>query len=185
MPGGASKLRDVRKLADTRSTLDLDIPVAELPGLPEELLSGDGYVHAQLQFGREQGYMVAQVALSGQLQLICQRCMAPMPLRIDSSSPVLLLESEAEAQGAPAEWETYLAAEGRLSPAALAAEELLLALPIVPLHVDALACAAHSAAQAVLRADAAAAAALPTGEATTRPFADLRALLERDAKSKK
>lgn len=193
MPGGASKLRDVRKLADARATLVLDIPVAELPGLPGELVCGSGELHAQVQFGREQGFMVAQVALRGELELICQRCMRPMPLPIASSSPVLLVESEADAEAAPVEWETYLAAEGRLSLAALAAEELLLALPVVPLHADggcpAIAAQAPApiapgpvptAAVAGTSGDAAGAGE----QATTRPFADLRALLDGSAKAK-
>ena len=109
MPGGASKLRDVRKLADARAVFELDIPVAQLPGLPAELISGGGQVQAHLQFGREQGFAVAQVGLKAQLQLICQRCMAPMRLPIETSSPVLLVESERQAEAAPAEWETFLA----------------------------------------------------------------------------
>ncbi len=184
MPGGASKLRDVRKLADARATLDLDIPVAELPGLPGELISGGGQLHARVQFGREQGFMVAQVALQGQLELICQRCMGPMPLPIETSSPVLLIESEAEAEAAPVEWETYLAAEGRLSLAALAAEELLLALPVVPLHADASACEASAGRAPVRNADPASQPQGATEQATVRPFADLRALLDGGAKTK-
>jgi uncharacterized protein len=185
MPGGASKLRDVRKLADARATLDLDIPVAELPGLPVELISRGGQVHAQLHFGREQGFMVAQVALRGQLELICQRCMGPMPVPIETSSPVLLIESEADAEAAPVEWETYLAAEGRLSFEALAAEELLLALPVVPLHADSSACEASAGRSAQARAGEP--APPPQGasdQATARPFADLRALLDGAAKTK-
>jgi uncharacterized protein len=186
MPGGASKLRDVRKLADARATLDLDIPVAELPGLPGELIRAAGKVHARLQFGREQGFMVAQVALRAQLELICQRCMGPMPVPIEISSPVLLIESEADAEAAPVEWETYLAAEGRLSLAALAAEELLLALPVVPLHADSSAC--ESAAGRAPPAPNAAVVSQPESageQATVRPFADLRALLDGGAKTKK
>jgi len=184
MPGGASKLRDVRKLADARATLDLEIPVAELPGLPGELMSGDGQVHAHVQFGREQGFMVAQVALRAQLELICQRCMGPMRLPIETSSPVLLVESEADAEAAPVEWETYLAAEGRLSVAALAAEELLLALPVVPLHADSDACVAAGKPPAAPDAQPAP-QAQPAGEqATVRPFADLRALLDGGGKTK-
>ena len=177
MPGGASKLRDVRKLADARATLDLEIPVAELPGLPGELVSGAGYVHAHLQFGREQGFMVAQVALRAQLELICQRCMGPMPMPIETSSPVLLIESEADAEAAPVEWETYLAAEG--------AEELLLALPVVPLHADSSACEAAAGRAVEARNAAAASPPQSAGEATVRPFADLRALLDGGAKTKK
>ncbi|HEY3730914.1 MAG TPA: YceD family protein [Steroidobacteraceae bacterium] len=185
MSGGASKLRDVRKLADARAILELDIPLAELPGLPVELISGDSVVHARLQFGREQGYMVAQVTLKAPLELICQRCMGPMPLTIESSSAALLIESEAEAEAVPVEWETYLAAEGRLSPAALAAEELLLALPVVPLHADAEACAGAAGRPTEARDSAPAVPAASVGEqATVRPFADLRALLDSGAKSK-
>jgi uncharacterized protein len=185
MPGAASKLRDVRKLADARATLDLDIPVAELPGLPGEMILGGGQVHARVQFGREQGFMVAQVALRAQLELVCQRCMGPMPVPIETSSPVLLVESEADAEAAPVEWETYLAAEGRLSLAALAAEELLLALPVVPLHPDSGECEASAGRPTALRGSE---PAMPpqaaTGEATVRPFADLRALLDGGGKTK-
>jgi uncharacterized protein len=163
----------------------LEIPVAELPGLPGELVSGAGYVHAHLQFGREQGFMVAQVALRAQLELICQRCMGPMPMPIETSSPVLLIESEADAEAAPVEWETYLAAEGRLSLAALAAEELLLALPVVPLHADSSACEAAAGRAVEARNAAAASPPQSAGEATVRPFADLRALLDGGAKTKK
>src|ERR1700691_1254171 len=185
MPGGASKLRDVRKLADARATLDLEIPVAELPGLPGELISGSGNVHAHLQFGREQGFMVAQVALRAQLELICQRCMGPMPMPIETSSPVLLIESEADAEAAPVEWETYLAAEGRLSLAALAAEELLLALPVVPLHPDGGPCeAAAGRAAAVRGSQPPLSPQAGSGEATVRAFADLRALLDGGDKTK-
>jgi uncharacterized protein len=185
MPGGASKLRDVRKLADARATIDLDIPVAELPGLPVELICGSAQVHAHLQFGREQGFMVAQVGLRAQLKLVCQRCMGPMPMPIETSSPVLLIESEAEAEAAPVEWETYLAADGRLSLAALAAEELLLALPVVPLHADSGACEASAGRPLAARdAEPAAPTQGASAQAMVRPFADLRALLDGGAKTK-
>jgi uncharacterized protein len=175
MPGGASKLRDVRKLSDARAILDLDIPLAELPGLPVELILSGGPLRAEVQFGREQGFMVAEVAMSGELMLACQRCLGPIRWPVDVRSPVLLVESEADAEGAPPERETYLATEGRLSVAGLAAEELLLALPIVPLHADGGECEEVVAAKAVE----------PVAEqVTARPFADLRALLEQGAKRK-
>jgi uncharacterized protein len=177
MPGGASKLRDVRKLSDARAILDLDIPLAELPGIPVELISGGAPLHVEVQFGREQGLMIAQVALKGELQLVCQRCMGALKWQVDSHSPVLLIESEAQADAAPAQSETYLAAEGRLSIAALAAEELLLALPIVPLHERGAACKEGKSVPAMPEPAA-------SGQVTARPFADLRALLEQGAKPK-
>jgi uncharacterized protein len=178
MPGGASKLRDVRKLSDGRAIVESDIPLAELPGLPIELVCGGGPLHVQVQFGREQGFMIARVALRGELQLICQRCMGPMSWPVDATSSVLLIESEAEADGAPAEWETYLAADGRIAVGALAAEELLLALPIVPSHASGAECGPI---EPIAAPTPAAAAEEPE---MARPFADLRALLEQGTKRK-
>jgi uncharacterized protein len=182
MPGGALKLRDVKKLAETRAAFEFEMPVAELPGLPPELLAGDGRVQVKLRFSREQGFAMADVQLQARLQVICQRCMAPMPLAVETNSPVLVVETEREAEEAPAGWETFLAPEGRLSLEALAAEELLLAVPIVPLHGADSTCAPAEAA-----ANPAAAPHAGRAEeiATARPFADLRALLERGGKAPK
>jgi uncharacterized protein len=184
MSGGAAKLRDVRKLADSRAVFELDFPLLQLPGLPVEFTSGDGSVRARLSFGREQGFAMAQVELAAQLAVTCQRCLAPLQLQVNTSSPVLIVESERQAEEAPAGWETFLAADGRVDFAALVAEELLLALPIVPLHERASECVppeAGAPAQAVEVSEA----LPPSGEtATTRPFADLRALLDRDAVSR-
>ena len=95
---------------------------------------------------------------------------------------MLVVESEREAEDAPAGWETFLAPDGRMSLEALAAEELLLALPIVPLHeVGAECIAAEPVAGDKHRAPAAAEEAV----ATARPFADLKALLERGGKAPK
>jgi uncharacterized protein len=178
MPGGALKLRDVRKLADSRAVFEFDVAVAELPGLPPDLSAGDGRVQVQVRFGREQGFAIADVSLNARLQVLCQRCMAPMPLAVQAHSPVIVVESEREAEDAPAGWETFLAPEGRLSLESLAAEELLLALPIVPLHGADAVCAA---ADAVVR-EAPSSPAAADAVTTARPFADLKALLQRGGK---
>jgi uncharacterized protein len=185
----APKLRDVRKLADSRAVFDLDVALTELPNLPAEYVAAGSSVHAHISFGREQGFAMARLELRATLQATCQRCLASMPLHVEASSPVLIVESEQEAESSPAGWETFLAPEGRLVLEALIGEELLLALPVVPLHAEAMQCA-PAAAQAVaseLAATApvapAVAAAVSAEPAMVRPFADLRALLERGTKS--
>ncbi len=181
MSGGASKLRDVRRLAEARAEFEFDWDAAQLPGLPSELCVGDGRVHARLRFGREQGFAVADVQLNARLEVVCQRCMEPMQLELQTHSPVLLVESEREAEEAPAGWETFLAPEGRLDFRGLVAEELLLAVPIVPLHPVGSQCAAAPAGSgkdATERPE-------PIAEATVRPFADLRALLKSADKAAK
>ena len=182
MSGGALKLRDVRKLADSRAAFEFQVPVAELPGMPADVSAGGGQVQVRVHFGREQGFAMADVTLSAQLQVICQRCMAPMALSVQTHSPVLVVESEQEAEDAPPGWEAFLAPEGRMSLEALAAEELLLALPIAPLHEPGSACAAAAPVASDARQSA---PAVEEKAAATRPFADLRALLQQGAKAPK
>ncbi len=172
MPGGWSRPRDIRQLADSRAQFEFDIPVAELPGISAEL-SAAAPVHVRLGFGRDQGQCVAHVALRASVELICQRCMQPLAIELDTDSRVAVVASEAEAEAVPQGWETYLAEEGMLGIPALLAEEVLLALPIVPLHAQQ---------QCSAPAPPAAAPAPQPAEAKTRPFADLKALLERGGK---
>jgi uncharacterized protein len=174
MPGGASKPRDFNKLSDAGAVLDLDVPLREMSALPAELIAEGGHLRAEVRFGREQGRAVAHVGLEGELQLICQRCMQPMRWPVKTQSPVALIEAESQADGTPEDWETFLAADGRVSVAALAGEELLLALPIVPLHADAAECGVSVQSEEEP----------PAPADTARPFADLRTLLEQGAKPK-
>lgn len=174
MSGGASKLRDLNKLSDAGAVLDLDVALREMPALPVELIAGGGPMRVQVRFGNEQGRRVAHVGLDGELQLICQRCLQPMHWPVKTQSPVMLIEAESQADGLPDDRETFLAADGRVSVAALAGEELLLALPIVPLHADIAECGV--AAPPIEE--------LPPGAERGRPFADLRALLEQGTKLK-
>jgi uncharacterized protein len=174
MPGGWSRPREVRQLADSRAGFEFDIPVAELPGISAEL-SAAAPLHARLEFGREQGLSVARVALRATLGLTCQRCLQPLAFELDTDSQVALVASEAEAGTVPEAWETFLAADGMLRIPELVTEEVLLALPIVPLH------AAADCGASVPRVLEPAATGVEA-PATTRPFADLKALLERGAK---
>ena len=131
-------------------------------------------IDGKVRFGNEQGSRVAHVGLDGELQLICQRCLQPMRWPVKTQSPVMLIEAESQADGLPDDRETFLAADGRVSVAALAGEELLLALPIVPLHADIAECGVG----------APPVGEPPSGVESGRPFADLRALLEQGTKLK-
>jgi len=190
MPGGWSKQRDVRKLSETRAAFEWAIPVAELPGISSDVSATDGLVHARLRFDEEQGLAVVRIALRAQLQLVCQRCMQRVELPLDADSAVAMVQTESDADAVPLGWETYLAPEGRLNLAALVAEELLLALPIVPLHAIEVGCAADAANTATPAQAAAGTRSRVSGkddgaeQASVRPFADLRALLDGGADSK-
>jgi uncharacterized protein len=177
MPNGWSKPRDLAKLAEMRARFEFEIPLGDLPGIPAEFSLADGPVRVWMQFGRERGVPVADVKVQAVLKPQCQRCMGEMRLTIASESHVAVVDSEAQAANVAEETETFLAADGHGTLAALAAEELLLSLPIVP---------RHAAGERCLEAGVGALHVLPASpeaalvsEETQRPFADLRALLEK------
>ncbi|MDE2251719.1 MAG: DUF177 domain-containing protein [Gammaproteobacteria bacterium] len=171
MPNGWSKPRDLARLADMRARFEFEIPLGDLPGIPAEFSLADGPVRVWLQFSRERGVPVADVRVQAVLRPQCQRCLGEMRLHAASESHVAVVDSEAQAQNVPEETETFLAADSHGTLAALAAEELLLSLPIVPRHA-----AGERCEPAASDADN---AAPEPAEETQRPFADLRALLER------
>ena len=179
MPNGWSKPRDLAKLAEMRARFEFEIPLGDLPGIPAEFSLADGPVKVWMQFGRERGVPVADVKVQAVLKPQCQRCMREMRLEIASESHVAVVDSEAQAANVAAETETFLAADGHGTLAALAAEELLLSLPIVARHAAGERCLEAGAVAGAVSGAAALPGATPVVEETQRPFADLRALLER------
>ncbi|HEY4750994.1 MAG TPA: YceD family protein [Steroidobacteraceae bacterium] len=157
----SSKPLEVDRLADGAADVEFDVSLAQLPQLREGLT---GRVRGHLRFGRDKGVAVAQIDLNGSATLECQRCMRPMERALDVHTRVALVASEAEAERVPADLEPVLAAGGRISVGELITEELLLSLPIVPLHEGAGECPAAPA---------------EPGSETHRPFAGLAELLKR------
>jgi uncharacterized protein len=160
---------EVDRLADSGAHVDFAVPLAELSGLRSLRAGVAGSVQGRAQFAREQGMPVADLTFSGTVILQCQRCLQPMERLLERVSRIALIASEEEAARVPSEREPVLAAGGRISIAELLAEELLLLLPIVPLHEDRGRCG---------REPAAAEQVAPGGE-THRPFANLADLLKR------
>jgi uncharacterized protein len=165
-----SRPLEVDRLADGAADVDFTVPLAELSGLRSLRGGVAGSVSGSAHFSREQGVAVAELTLRGTATLQCQRCLRPMELALDTRTRLALLASEAEAPRVPADLEPVLAADGRTSIGELVTEELLLMLPIVPLHGGSEECRAG---------EVAAAAAPGEGGETHRPFARLAELLKR------
>ncbi len=134
MPSPWSKPLDIDRLSRSGAEFDFDIPLAALARLGARNVGIGGSVRGAVRFGRQSGTAVADLSLTGGAALQCQRCMQPMEWPVQSTVRVALLASAAEAGALPEEIEPMLAPEGRISIADLVEEELLLALPIVPLH---------------------------------------------------
>lgn len=164
-----SKPLDIERLAHVEAGVDFDVPLAELPRLKSRIAGIGGSVHGAARFGRQSRFAVAELSLAGKATLQCQRCMQAMELSIDSTTHVALIVAEADAAEVPEELEPVLAREGRISAGELVEEELLLALPIVPLHEELRECAVPASVPLV--------AEEAPEPVTQRPFAGLDELL--------
>src|SRR4051812_33074544 len=131
-----SQLTDVDRLADRQTEVAFEIPVDQMPKVRERFASAGGQVRGVARFRREAGFRVADLEMSGSAQLVCQRCLEPMQVPVEASAHVALLVSEAEADRVPPEFETVHVPENRIRVRDLVEEELLLTLPISPLHEE-------------------------------------------------
>ena len=181
MPHGWSKPRDLAQLAQRHAKFEFEIPLGDLPGLPVEFAVADEPVRVAMQFSRVGRVDMVHVNLSAVLTPVCQRCLAPMRLSMRSDSDLAVVDSEAAAAKLPDTLESFLASEGHSSLAALAAEELLLALPIVPQHAPGEPCEPCDPCEVADRgAEGHSLRDAPQRPGPQRPFEDLRALLARD-----
>jgi uncharacterized protein len=160
---------DVDRLSRGEAEIEFDVPLAELPRLKSRIAGLGGSVRGTARFGQQSGFAVAEISLAGTARLQCQRCMQAMELGIESTTNLALILAEADAAEVPDELEPVLAREGRISTGELVEEELLLALPIVPLHEELAECAVPPAAPLIAEEG--------PEHVTQRPFEGLAELL--------
>jgi uncharacterized protein len=138
-------------------------------------------IDAQLRFGAFDSRTTVVVLVEGVAMLPCQRCLQPCTTHIDESAQVMVVRDEDE--DVPGGFEPFVGLPEQLSLAALVEEQVLLALPLVPMHAaDDPQCLANSdgaesAPVRPLAADTPAAGA--AAEEKQTPFANLRELLEK------
>jgi uncharacterized protein len=166
-----SKPLDVDRLSEAEADIAFAVPLAELPRLRSQLAGVEGEVRGHVHFGRAAGIAIAEVALSGVARLVCQRCLEAMEIPVETAARVGLIAAEADLSRVPEDLEPVLALDGRISIGELVEEELLLTLPIVPLHAEVEACAVAPEAPLVTDEQA---------EETQRPFEGLGELFKRD-----
>lgn len=126
---------DPRQLAERAVTLEGELQLEQLGRLTDALEDMQGAVSARLSFGRdEQRTPVIKSCLDAEVKMVCQRCLEPVVLPIHSECEYAVVGEGANAQHLPKGYEVLEVGEDPLDLLALVEDELLLALPIVPLH---------------------------------------------------
>ncbi len=126
---------DPRKLADRGATLEGELPLADLPRLCDPLADNVGFVRAKFVFERdERRSPVMHSTIDVEVKMVCQRCLELVALPIHSECSYAVVKEGGNTQSVPQGYDVLELGEDPLDLPALIEEELLLALPIVPLH---------------------------------------------------
>ncbi|OOG63302.1 DNA-binding protein [Rhodanobacter sp. B04] len=125
-------------MVSARRSFEGTLPIATMSRLCDALAGTDGVVRFELDFGRDSlGTDYLDVRAQASLTLVCQRTLEPFVLPVVVSTRLGLIKLERDEAGLPPDCEPLLVAEdGRLKPADVIEDELLLALPLIPINPD-------------------------------------------------
>ena len=115
------------------------IPLASMTRLRDSLLEPEGDVRYVLTFGTDALKLpFAELHIDAELPLECQSSLQRFVLPVRLVQRLGLIRDEADESALPEEYEALLVeADGMLKPAELVEDELILALPVVPVAPDA------------------------------------------------
>lgn len=123
------------KVAAAKRTFAGTMPVKGLNRLADLLAEPreDQALSFEIAFDLDdQGNKVAEVFVTGTLPLICQRTMKPFDYFIESRSKIGIVQDESVAEQLPEDYEPLVCPADELALKDLVEEEVLLALPLVP-----------------------------------------------------
>jgi len=123
------------RLIEQRRELDGVYEIASFSRIADLLVDDSGTVSVNLSFFKnESGLSAIRGHVKGQLCLICQRCLKPVFIDIDSPIDLVLVSSDEEAQRLQEGYETYLVEEGRIFLQDFVEDEILLDIPQLVMH---------------------------------------------------
>ena len=125
---------DVARQVQAQRTYEGVLPLATLRRLGGSLASGTGEVRYAVEFGRDAlGISCLGLRVEAGLPLICQRTLDLFEYPVVIDQRLGLITEEAEEAALPPGYEPLLVTDGQLSIADVIEDELILALPVVPL----------------------------------------------------
>jgi len=126
---------DLYAAAEAGRVLRGRVELARLVRALPQLESPEGELEVLLELGRDDdGTRYLSGSVQGKLALLCQRCLEPMEYPLDVTFRLGLVQSQEQSQGLSDRYEPLLITGEPASLAEVLTDEVLLALPIVPLH---------------------------------------------------
>jgi uncharacterized protein len=163
---------DVGVLAAQHSTVKREFPLECFERLADRLVRPEGRVRVELHYTEAGEFPGLEGVLLANPWLVCQRCLEPFEARVESPVRVALVANDPDADRVPEDFEPVQTQSGWFDLHEMVEDELLLALPLVPLHETAAGCATARVALPESEAE-------PVKAPVHRPFGDLRELMKR------
>jgi len=135
MSANTPEFLDVWQMVAASGRVDGQAPLARLLRLRDLLADSEGHCHYVLEFGRDPAASLAWVKLQVRtdLPLVCQRSLQRFLLPVVHQQHLVLVRNEAEEMALSAHHDALLVPEdGRLRVLDLVEDELILAVPVVP-----------------------------------------------------
>ena len=129
---------DVWRMVAAKRRFEGKLPLSAFKRLRDSLVDTEGECSFELEFGRDAGNQpYAEVRAEAELPLMCQRTLERYLHRVRLVQQLGLISSEAQEDALPEQMEPLLVPEGGEIPAIdLVEDELILALPVVPINPD-------------------------------------------------
>jgi uncharacterized protein len=125
---------DVHALIRQGITLEGEVPVVDLPRLRGTVLRG-APIRFSFRFGRnDEGQAVVTGQVQGMVELTCQRCLEAVAIELDVEVGLGVVGTEEAAKALPYELDPLILGEEPVRLVDLIEDEILLALPVVPMH---------------------------------------------------
>jgi uncharacterized protein len=86
-----------------------------------------------LRFRKRGGWLTVELEYATAVELTCQRCLEEFTYPVGARVEMALVESET-GESVPEGCEVLIVEDGRLRPADVVEDELIMALPLVPRH---------------------------------------------------
>ena len=130
---------DAWRMVAARREFEGRIPLATMVRLRDSLLQPEGDARYVLAFGIDALKVpFAELRIEAELPLECQSSLQRFLLPVQLVQRLGLIRDEADEAALPPDYEALLVeADGMLKPAELVEDELILALPVVPVSPDA------------------------------------------------
>ncbi len=126
---------DPFRLAESGAELAGPIPLTQLQRLSPLLADDSGEVNVVLNFDIDElGVPFVKGHVTAVLKIACQRCLEPMDYPVEQDIILAWVRNDVEAERLPLRYEPYLVEESPLLLRDVVEDELLLALPNVPMH---------------------------------------------------